>query len=439
MRILTTLLLIISFSFQLLAQETFPKEEFELRREKLFEKIGNGIGIVWGKIPESAPIKFRQSPDLYYLTGLEDPNAILLLVGKTKRVYFFSKKIDQNDVRVDGKTAWQINNIKEEYGIDRLVTYDRFWSLLSYFGSQTTEIYIPLTSNDNVQESRGETNYKELELLEHPIRITPYWKDAVNYIREIFPHFEFQNINPLLDELRTIKTSYEIEQLKISGKIGAEGVLEAIKGTNPGMFEYELEAIATYFYTKRGARGNAFAPIVASGTNTYIIHYRKNNKKIQKEDFVLMDSGCDYNYYTSDVTRVWPASGKFSPYEEKMYLCILEARNTIISSLKPGVTLNQLKAISKEVYNKHGYENPELSWNNYIGHYVGISVHDVGPYDNDTPLLSGMVFNVEPILDDPELKIHMRLEDTILITENGAINLTASVPAELDEIYELMK
>jgi Xaa-Pro aminopeptidase len=421
------------------AQASIPKEELEQRRENLFKKIGNGIGLVWGAETPTAPAKYNQSPDFYYLAGLEEQNGILLMIGETKEVFIFSKKSTERDVRWNGPSAWLITDIKKDYAIDSLLPFEDFWDLLSKTCHEGSTLYLPMTPFDKIDGSRTDVNNTEMELLRQPFKNNPLWKLAVNDIREVLPSVTLKDINPLINELRVIKSPYEIEQLKITGKIGAEGVLEAIKDTRPDMYEYEIEATATYFYTKRGARGPAFAPIVASGPATYTVHYEQNNRQIQKEDFILMDYGSNYNYYASDVTRVWPASGKFSPQEEKMYLCILEARNAIINAMKPGVSFGELRAISYEVFKKHGFVDKSLSWNGYIGHFIGMSVHDVGNRDDKSLLQAGMVFNVEPVLDDPVRKRHMRLEDTVLITDNGAINLTAGAPAELSAIYELMK
>ena len=439
MRTLVVSVLWLLLSFQVAAQISIPKEELAKRRQNLFQKIGDGIGIVWGAESPNAPTRFNQAPDLYYLCGLEDPNAILLMIGKTKEVLFFSKKTIEKDLRTNGPSAWTIADLKLTYGIDQLLPYEDFWGVLSQKSNPESILYLPLTPIDQVDKSRKDVNDLEILQLRHPIKSIPLWKLAVTEIRELFPLITLRNINSLMTELRQIKTAYEIEQLRNSGRIGAEGVLEAIRDTRPGMYEYELEAIATYYYTRRGARGPAFAPIVASGPTTYTIHYEKNDRQIQKEDFVLMDYGCNYNYYTSDITRVWPASGKFTEQEEKMYLCILEASKAIIKAMKPGVLFGALRAIAYEVYKKHGFADKELSWNGYIGHFTGMSVHDVGNRDDTSLLQSGMVFNVEPVLDDPINKRHMRLEDTVLITDDGAINLTEGVPAELTEIYKLMK
>ena len=439
MRIVAILVLCLSLCLQLAAQSSIPKDELVSRREKLFQKIGDGVGILWGAEPPNAATRFNQAPDLYYLSGLEDPNAILLLIGKTKEVVFFSKKSTERDLRWNGPSAWTIADIKSTYGIDQLLPYEDFWEVLAQKSNPETVIYLPFSSIDQIDKSRKDANNNELLLLRHPVQHIPLWKKAIAEIKELFPLATLNNINPFMTDLRQIKTAYEIEQFKMSGKIGVEGVEEAIKDTRPGLYEYELEAVAAFYYTKRGARGAAFAPIVASGPNTYTIHYEANNRQIKKEDFVLMDYGCNYNYYASDVTRVWPASGKFTAQEEKMYQCILDARNAIIKAMKPGVSFGELRAIAYEVYKKNGYADKELSWDGYIGHYTGMSVHDVGNRDDSSLLKAGMVFNVEPVLDDPISKRHMRLEDTVLITDTGAINLTEGVSAELAEIYKLMK
>jgi Xaa-Pro aminopeptidase len=205
------------------------------------------------------------------------------------------------------------------------------------------------------------------------------------------------------------------------------------------MFEYEVEAAARFVYVKMGARGDAFTPIVASGPNTITWHYQNNNRQMQAGDVVLMDYGADYDYYTSDITRTWPVSGTFTPEQEKMYRCILEARNSIVAAMKPGVTIKQMQDVAEAVYTKHGFRQQFLELGRYVGHPVGLSVHDVGGEDPNAPLLAGVVFNVEPLLEFRDRKIHMRLEDSILVTANGSENLTAAVPAELDAIYALIR
>jgi Xaa-Pro aminopeptidase len=299
---------------------------------------------------------------------------------------------------------------------------------------------MPSGSQGNVHTAREELDFYELNEMSHPVfRNIPESKQAISVIQQIVPQLVLQDLNPLLDDMRWIKTPYEIELTRKSCKIGAEGVKEAMKGTRPGMYEYELEAVARFVYTKLGARGDAFRPIVASGPNTTIWHYSANNRQMKDGDVVYMDYGADYEYYTSDVTRTWPVSGRFTPEQEKMYLCILEVRDTVIAAMKPGVTIAQLQDIAEAVYKKHGFHKEFLAVGRYLGHTVGISVHDVLSSERQRPFEAGVVYNVEPILEIPEKKIHLRLEDTVLITPKGAENMTAGAPAGVEEIYALIR
>jgi Xaa-Pro aminopeptidase len=312
--------------------------------------------------------------------------------------------------------------------------------MLSFLARGAKKLYMPVHSQGNVQNAGEELDFKQLIEMSHPVlRQIPESKQAIGVIQQLLPQLVLQDLNSLLDDMRWIKTPYEIELMRKSCKIGAEGVKEAMKGTRPGMYEYELEAIARFIYTKLGARGDAFTPIVASGPNTTIWHYSANNRQMKDGDVVYMDYGADYEYYTSDVTRTWPVSGRFTPEQEKMYRCILEVRETVIAAMKPGVTISKLKDIAEEVYKKHGFQKEFLAVGRYIGHTVGISVHDVFPSDRARAFEAGVVYNVEPILEIPEKKIHLRLEDTVLITPGGADNMTAGAPAGVEEIYALIR
>jgi Xaa-Pro aminopeptidase len=423
-----------------LAQKPFNKAEFVARRARLFEKIPDGIAIIFGARGQHYPVKFRQAPDFYYLTGIEEPGAVLVLMGTTKSTFLFAPRRSEPQLRADGPGIWQLEKKEEVYGLTRVHPIEEFLPMLAFFGSRPKKLYMFNGSQGNVQNAREELDYYELlESSQSIVGAIPESRKALGVIRELLPHLELQPLNPLLDEMRWIKSAYEIELIKKSSEIGAEGVKEAIKGTRPGMYEYELEAIARYVHTKRGARGDAFRPIVASGPNTTILHYSANNRQMMDGDVVYMDYGADYEYYNSDVTRSWPVNGRFTPEQEKMYRCILEARDAIIAAMKPGVTIIQLQDVAAEVYKKHGFAKQFQELGRYIGHTIGLSTHDVEMRDRTRPLVAGVVFNVEPLLEIADRKIHMRLEDTVLVTPTGAINMTAGAPAGLDEIYALIR
>jgi Xaa-Pro aminopeptidase len=433
------LFITLALAISVAAQQPFNKSEFERRRARLFEKIGDGVAVIFAAKGQHYPVKFRQSPDFYYLTGIEEAGAVLVMVGPNKSSILFAPRRAPEMIRAEGPGIWQVEKREEIYGLTRVQPIEEFLPSLQFLGLRGKKLYMLSGSQGNVQNAREELDfYESLEMTHSVLGGVTESKKTISVIQQVLPHLMFQSLNPFLDDMRWIKTPYEIELIKKSSEIGAEGVKEAMKGTRPGMYEYELEASARYVYVKRGARGDAFRPIVASGPNTIILHYSANNRQMMDGEIVYMDYGADYEYYTSDVTRTWPVSGRFTPEQEKMYRCILEARDAIIAAMKPGVTLNQLKDIAEEVYKKHGFGKEFLAVGRYIGHTIGISVHDVDP-DRNRPLAAGVVYNVEPLLEIPDKKIHMRLEDTVLVTPTGAVNMTAGAPAGLDEIYALIR
>ena len=422
------------------AQQPFNKAEFEARRAKLFEKIPDGIAVIFAAKSQFYPVKFRQSPDFYYLTGIEEPGAVLVMIGPDKRTFLFAPRRSEPQIRAEGPGIWGVEKKEEVYGLTRVQPLEEFLPMIQFLGRRASKLYMLTGSQGNVQNAREELDfYQTLELSQSGFGGVTEAKQAISVIKQMAPQLAFQPLNPHLDEMRWIKTPYEIELIRKSSEIGAEGVKEAIKGTRSGMYEYELEAAARFVYTKRGARGDAFRPIVASGPNTMVLHYSANNRRMMDGEVVYMDYGADYEYYTSDVTRTWPVSGRFTPEQEKMYRCILEARESIIAAMKPGVTIKQLQDVAEEVYKKHGFVKEFQALGRYIGHTIGISVHDVEPADRNRPLVAGVVFNVEPLLEISEKKIHMRLEDTVLVTPTGAVNMTSGAPAGLDEIYALIR
>jgi len=424
------------------SQEKFNKEEFARRRAALYEQIPDGIAVVYGEEEGPAPVKFRQAPDFYYLTGIEDPGAIAVFNGMTKKWTVFAYPRSPQKIAFEGPGLLEMKGAKETYGIDNIAPLDQLTISLMFGGAQAKHLYLPL-AEDSLQYARGEMLAMEARYLDHPLYHTESNTRIANKrISELNPQVAVANLNPILNKMRSVKSPYEIERMRQAGRIGAESVKEAIKGTKPGMYEYQLEAAARFVTFNQNA-GVAYTPIVASGPNALAAHYETNNRQMQAGDLVLMDYGSDYDYYVSDITRTWPVSGKFSPEQEKMYACVLEASKTIIAAMKPGVTIKQLKDAAGEVYKKYGFEKEWLTWGGgkYIGHFVGMSVHDVntGVPGQDLALEAGNTFNVEPILEIPEKQIHIRLEDSVLVTPTGAENLTKDVPAELNEIYALIR
>jgi Xaa-Pro aminopeptidase len=240
-------------------------------------------------------------------------------------------------------------------------------------------------------------------------------------------------VSPHLDRLRLIKTPREIEILRYNGRISAEAIKRAIQATAPGTFEYELEAEATYWLFRHGLQAAAYPAIVGSGPKGNQWHYEDNGRKMNAGELVVMDYGGSLDYLTIDITRTWPVSGRFTDVQLKAYQTALEAQKAIIANIRPGVTRAVVRSAAEDIYRKNGF-NPAYA---YVGHYVGMSVHDVG--DWNLPFEAGMVMAIEPIIDLPDQQLHIRVEDTILVTPTGAEILSTGLPKEVDELLALMK
>jgi Xaa-Pro aminopeptidase len=434
------LLLLLLLPARLPAQDSaFAKEEFAARRARLVELIPDGAALVFGGEDHGDNVRFRQAPDFFYLTGIEQPGTVLLVSGVTKRAIVFApRQPGDADAGLLDSTA------QSRRGIEVLPMESFFaWLARTVARPGVRTLYLPLTPPDDQLHARFEAKLLEAMARDNPV----FGHEAplaalVERIRRAEPQIPVADVNPLLDSLRWIKTPYEVERLRRAGAIGAAAVAEAIRGTRPGMYEYELAAAARYVNTRLGARGDAFLPIVPSGPNAPDVHYEANTRRMEPGDLVYMDYGSDYDYYESDITRVWPVSGRFTAEQERMYRCVLEARNAIIAVMRPGVTIRQMQDAAEPVYERYGWKDAYLRMGRYVGHFVGISVHDVGDIfgpGTSRPFRAGVVFNVEPVLEFPERKIHLRLEDTILITATGAENLTAGVPVAVDSIYRLIR
>lgn len=418
------------------AQQTFDKDEFRARRAKLVERIGDGVAVIFGAESHTHAVKFRQSPDFYYLTGIEEPGSVLVVNGAKKISAVFVPKRTPGKIAAEGPGVRDMEKPTDFYGIN-VFPIENFYTFSGFAMSGTSKMYLQLTPPDELQLSRNEVVSHHGERMDNNLfRSAATINRLIDDLRKWKPNLQVADVSPLIDEMRWVKTPYEIERMRKAGQIGAESVRESMKGTKPGMFEYEIEAAARFINVKRGARGDAFIPIVASGPNTIIYHYTKNNRQMQAGEVVYIDYGADYDYYTSDITRTWAVSGRFTAEQEKWYRCILEARNTIIAAMKPGASVRDLQKAAEPVYQKYGFLQDYIKGGRYVGHFVGISVHDPG--DETKPFVPGVVFNVEPVIESSQQKIHMRLEDTVLITAAGAENLTAGVPAELEEVYALV-
>tara|TARA_B110000902_G_scaffold210833_1_gene241348 strand:- start:55 stop:990 length:936 start_codon:yes stop_codon:yes gene_type:complete len=279
------------------------------------------------------------------------------------------------------------------------------------------------------------------------------------------PPGEFLVLDHLLHELRLFKSAGEIKLMERAAKISAEGHKSAMACCKPGIKEYEMEAELLYAFTRNGSRAPAYNSIVASGENACILHYNTNDAEVKEGDLILIDAGCEYEHYASDITRTFPATGKFSPEQKAIYEIVLAAQNAAIDAVAPGIPWDEPHNVSVKVITqglvKLGLLKGKVSqlikaeayrdfYMHRVGHWIGMDVHDVGDYkiDDHWRLLEpGMVTTIEPgIYISPENKkvekrwrgIGVRIEDDVLVTKQGNKILSKGIPKTVEEIESFM-
>jgi Xaa-Pro aminopeptidase len=295
-------------------------------------------------------------------------------------------------------------------------------------------LYTPFSPQETAATSRDRA------LQHETARRTDSWDGRIsreaafekNLREKLNESIRIKNLSPILDDMRRVKDAQEIERLRNSGRIAALGLKEAIRSARPGMYEYQIAALAEFVFLWHGASGPAFFPIVGSGPNSCILHYHQNRRKMNDGDMVVLDFGCDYAYYVSDVSRTFPISGRFSREQAEIYQVVLDAQTAALEKVRPGVTFKELDEAARSVLARHGYEE---YFSHGVGHYVGMSVHDVG---GKAPFVAGAVITIEPGVYIPDKNLGIRIEDTILVTKDGYEVLSEDVPKEISEIEKLM-
>ena len=420
-----------TFSF---AERTgYSKDEFIRRRNALMDQCKEGIIIIFGDItgrragPNPGAF-FRQDSDFYYFTGADDVNAVVAMTPATKQAFLFLPKLTPSQINSDGPNLLEDPKAKEKTGFAEIYALTYLDEFIYRNGSrQGYTLFLQMAPREAFTHfaRRSALHYND----QVPLDIYRY-----NKLKERYPAFQVKDMTPMIDSLRGIKSAEEIGILRKCGKISAEGVVAAMLATKPGIFEYGIEGAAMGHIIANGSKNASFPPIVASGINSCTLHYHRNERQTQEGDVVLMDFGAELDYLGMDITRTWPVSGKFTPEQREVYQIVLEVEKACIEAYRPGATVEDVQKHVAAVMKKKGLD--PRGQRGGFGHYVGMSVHDVGP--RITKLKEGMVFAIEPALYYPEKNFGVRIEDTVLVTRNGCEVLTKDCPKEIDEIEKLM-
>jgi len=436
-------------------QSHFPPEEFKARWAKVFEKIGDrAIAILQGAPLTNGYIMPRQSNEFYYLCGIETPHSYLVLDGRNKKVSLYLPPRNENLERAEGKvlSANDAELVKRLTGVDEVANTETMNAEWMRNLSRGAAIYTMFTPAEGNSQSRGELQSANASIA------SDYWDGRpsremhfVQTIRSRFPRADVRDLTPILDELRSVKSPREVALIRRASQLAALGLIEAIKSTKPGVYEYHLDAAARYVFLANGARLEGYRSITAAGTaNINNMHYYRNLDPLKDGDLVLMDYAPEYGYYTSDVARMWPVNGKFNAWQRELLQFVLEYRNAIIKRIRPGVTtrviMDEAKAAMEAVFQRTKFSKPSYEeaarrlvnqGGGVFSHPVGLAVHDDGGYNRDV-LKPGHVFSIDPQLRVPEENLYIRYEDVVVVTENGVENFTDFLPSELNDIEKLV-
>ena len=438
-------------------QTDFPPEEFKARWEKVFDKIGDqALAFLQGVSQPRGFVFPRQTNNFYYLCGIETPHAYLMLDGRTRQVTLFLPPRNERLERAEGKvlSAQDAPLVRRLTGVHEVLSTEAFTTewLRTRMGRPAPAVYVSYSPAEGQGQSRG-------ELLGANARIAvDHWDGRLSregrflqLLRTRFPRHRIRDLSPVLDALRILKSPREIDLIRRASQIAGLGLMEAMRSTEPGVYEYQLDAAARYVFLAEGARQEGYRSITASGTeNISNGHYYRNSSRLRDGDLVLMDYAPDYGYYVSDIGRMWPVNGKFNSWQRELLAFILTYRNEVLKRIRPGVTaqqiLEEVKEVMEEVFartkfSKAIYEKAARklidTGGGVLSHPVGMAVHDVGRYRSG-PLQPGHVFSVDPQLWVPEENLYLRYEDTVVVTTDGVENFTDFLPSKLEDIEKLV-
>lgn len=441
--------------------EDFTPEEFNTRRNKVYDAIGkNAFALLQGEPSPRGYTRFRQSNEFYYLTGIEVPHAYLLLDGASRRATLYLPHRNEGRERGEGKmlSAEDRQIVISNTGINTVYGSELLAEHLSRRSRRSNIVaYTPFSPPEGFAESRDLGIRLQMDIASDAWDSgTPRHVRFTKSLADRMPGLEIKDLSPILDQLRLIKSPAEMKLIRKATRLSGLALMESMRSTKPGMKEYELDAVAKYIYYRNGGQGDAYYSLIATAQNAYFPHYHKGKGTMKDGDFLLMDYAPDYGYYMSDITRMWAVNGTFSSDQRDLYGFYLACYKSILYNIESGKTAKEIaqkaakemeQHLAKATFSKEIYRNAAIRFvtsykagsnrRSMLGHWVGMATHDVGRIDG--PLKAGMVFTIEPQFRVPEEMIYIRLEDLVIIHENSVEIVSEFVPMEIDAIEKVMK
>jgi Xaa-Pro aminopeptidase len=439
--------------------EHFTREEFAQRRARVAQAIGpEAIALMQGAPSTHSSGLFRQSNEFFYLTGVLVPQAYLMIDGAGRTTLYLPhtdprRALTEGDLLSsdDPAAAAAATGADEVRGVEML-SHD-----LNNRARTARTIYTAFQPAEGMSESRDGAQRRNADAAADPWdgRST---REAhfINLVRTRVAFLEIRDLSPILDELRAIKSPAEVALIQRATRIGGEAIREAMRSTEPGVKESEIDAVAQFVFVRNGAQGEAYRAIVASGPTAWNAHHRAAPRAIPDGELVLMDYCPDIGFYRCDVTRMWPANGRFNAWQRELYQFYLGVYESILYEIKPGISGQAVlqaavakmdKLLAETRFSKAAYEQAARAFvEQYrqaagratasLGHAVGMATHDLG---SGTGILRpGLVFTIEPQFRVPGEDIFIRLEDMVHITATGVEILSDWLPRDIDRIERIM-
>jgi Xaa-Pro aminopeptidase len=396
-----------------LAAAGIPPHEYQERRAELRKSIDGVMVLFGGEDPDDLHTSFFQETNFLYLSGWREPGAVMLLTPQTEILFLPSR-----DLRMELYTGRKLS--PDDPDAPKQTRFERV-----------------------MPKSALESAF--LKVLETAPRVYTIPGDSrAQKLKSLAVFHEDSDAAQPIARLRMVKSAAEIELIAKATDVTVNAHLAGWKKTRPGVWEYEIAAVMTNVYFERGCERSAYAPIVGSGPNSVILHYAANHRRLDSGETVVADVGAECSDYATDVTRTVPAGGKFTARQRELYEVVLGAQKAAIAAIKPGMHLRgdgpTLHQIAYDYINTHGHDSHGQPLGKYfvhgLGHYVGLDVHDPG--DVAAPLKAGTIITIEPGIYIPEENIGIRIEDIVLVTEDGSKVLSAALPREIGDIEKLV-
>jgi len=439
----------------------FSREEFAGRRARIAAAIGpRAVALVQGAPSVHSSAIFRQSNEFFYVTGVTVPQAYLLVDGASRRSTLYLPPRDERRATTEGDllTADDAEAVITLTGIEAVKPIERLEGDLKQMSPAPAAIYAPFQPAEGDAESRDGARRKNADAKADPWDGRQSREERfVESIKARVPGVEVKDLSPTLDEMRAIKSAQELAVIDRATKIGGDAIVEAMRSTEPGVREAEIDALARFVFVRNGAQGEAYRAIVASGPSAMNQHHRASERVLPDGELVVMDYCPDVSYYRCDVTRTWPVNGRFSAWQRELYGFYNASYEAILYGIKPNVTAKSVleaaivkmdALLASTQFSRPEYRTGAEAFVNRfrqsvagprggsLGHAVGMSTHDLG--GGTGTLTPGLVFTIEPALTVPEQNVYIRSEDMIVITATGAKILSDWVPRDMAAIEKVM-